>query len=107
VNAAVFVYPSLAEQGETFGLAPLEAMACGAVPIVSDLACFGDYITPGVNGLVFNHRASNAAGLLAKEMLALASNPAVRSALAEAALAVRKSHHPASIAAEFVRLFEA
>jgi glycosyltransferase involved in cell wall biosynthesis len=46
----MFVYPCLAEQGETFGLAPLEAVACGAVPIVSDLSCFGDFITPGVNG---------------------------------------------------------
>jgi len=105
-RAAVFVYPSLAEQGETFGLAPLEAMACGAVPIVSDLACFRDFISPGVNGLVFNHRAVDAPSLLAPLLLERAADPARRTAMGEAALAVRQSHHPATIAAEFLRCFE-
>ncbi len=105
-QAAVFVYPSLAEQGETFGLAPLEAMACGAVPIVSDLACFRDFITPGVNGLVFNHRAAEGAYLLANHFLDLAAEPTRRAAIANAALAVRQSHHPATIASEFLRCFE-
>jgi glycosyltransferase involved in cell wall biosynthesis len=54
--ASLFVYPSLAEKGETFGLAPLEAMAQGCVPIVSKLACFRDYLTDTVNGFVFDHR---------------------------------------------------
>lgn len=103
--AGIFVYPSLADQGETFGLAPLEAMACGAVPIVSDLACFRDFITPGVNGLVFNHQAADAASQLAIQMLALAATPDQRTALSQAALAVRVSHHPTTIAAEFLRCF--
>ena len=105
-QAAIFVYPSLAEQGETFGLAPLEAMACGAVPIVSNLACFRDFITPGVNGLVFNHRAVDAPGLLATQILELTTNYDQRAAMALAALAVRQSHHPATIAADFVHCFE-
>jgi glycosyltransferase involved in cell wall biosynthesis len=105
-RAALFAYPSLAERGETFGLAPLEAMACGAVPIVSDLACFRDFITPGVNGQVFNHRATNPAARLAEALLTLARDPERRSAMANAALAVRQSHHPATIAAEFLRCFE-
>jgi glycosyltransferase involved in cell wall biosynthesis len=105
-RAALFAYPSLAERGETFGLAPLEAMACGAVPIVSDLACFRDFITPAVNGEVFNHRAPDAAARLAEAMLTLARDPERRSAMANAALAVRQSHHPATIAAEFLRCFE-
>ena len=105
-QAALFVYPSLAEQGETFGLAPLEAMACGAVPIVSNLACFRDFITPGVNGLVFNHRAADAPGLLATQILELTTNYDQRAAMALAALAVRQSHHPATIAADFVHCFE-
>jgi glycosyltransferase involved in cell wall biosynthesis len=105
-KAAVFVYPSLAEQGETFGLAPLEAMACGAVPIVSDLACFRDFITPGVNGRVFNHRSSDASGQLATAFLELAADTAQLKALSKAALAVRESHHPATIASEFLRCFE-
>ena len=106
LQAAMFVYPSLAEQGETFGLAPLEAMACGAVPIVSDLACFRDFITPGVNGLVFNHRAADPATLLANAFLELAADPGQRAALSQSALAVRQSHHPATIAQVFLRCFD-
>jgi glycosyltransferase involved in cell wall biosynthesis len=81
-------------------------MACGALPIVSDLACFRDFITPGLNGLVFNHRAADPAVHLAQEILALASDPERRAALAEAALAVRQSHHPATIARQFGECFE-
>ena len=106
-QAAFFVYPSLAENGETFGLAPLEAMACGAVPLVSDLACFRDFITPGVNGLIFNHRAADSAAQLAQEILNLTRDPERRSVMAEAALAVRHSHNPASIARQFLDGFEA
>jgi glycosyltransferase involved in cell wall biosynthesis len=105
-SASIFVYPSLAEQGDAMPNAPLEAMACGAVPIVSDLACFRDFITPGVNGQVFNHRAADPAARLAEAMLTLASDPERRTAMAKAALAVRQSHHPATIAAEFLHCFE-
>ena len=68
-RAAVFVYPSLAERGETFGLAVLEAMAAGCAPIVSDLACFRDFVRPGQNGLVFNHRATDPSAALAARSL--------------------------------------
>ena len=43
-GAFVFVYPSLAEKGEAMPVAPLEAMANGCVPLVSNLDCFRDYI---------------------------------------------------------------
>jgi glycosyltransferase involved in cell wall biosynthesis len=105
-EAAIFVYPSLAEQGETFGLAPLEAMANGAVPIVSALSCFRDFITPGVNGLVFDHRSADAERLLAAQILQLARNPGQRAALSEAARGVCHTHDPEVIAAEFLRCFE-
>ncbi len=104
--AAVFVYPSLAEQGETFGLAPLEAMACGAVPIVSSLACFRDFIQPGENGLVFDHRHPQAAALLAEQMLALATQPKRRQAMACEARKVCRSHHPSAIADAFLACFQ-
>ena len=52
-RARVFAYPSLAQKGETFGLAVLEAMSCGCVPLVSDLGCFGDFVVPGKSGFVF------------------------------------------------------
>ncbi len=58
-RAMVFVYPSLADTGEAFGLAPLEAMATGCAVVVSNLDCFDDFIDDGVNGLKFDHRSSN------------------------------------------------
>ena len=105
-QAAIFVYPSLADHGEALPVAPLEAMACGAVPIVSDLACFHDYITPGQNGLVFNHRDTDPVNRLSEQILTLTGSPDRRSAMSKAALAVRESHHPATIASEFLRCFE-
>jgi glycosyltransferase involved in cell wall biosynthesis len=105
-QAGIFVYPSLAEQGETFGLAPLEAMACGAVPIVSDLACFRDFITPGVNGLVFDHRSADAEQLLAAQIMQLANDSGQRAELSQEARHVCQTHHPEAIAADFLRCFE-
>lgn len=59
-SAAIFVYPSVAESGEAFGIAPIEAMANGCVPLVSDLAVFREYIDDGVTGFVFDHRGERA-----------------------------------------------
>ena len=83
----IFCYPSLATKGETFGVAVAEAMAAGAVPIVSDLACFRDFVRPGSNGLTFDHTAADAAGQLADALARLLRNPAERTALATAAQA--------------------
>jgi glycosyltransferase involved in cell wall biosynthesis len=57
-SALVFVYPSIAEAGEALPVAPLEAMAHGCAPFVSNLACFRDYIVDEVTGFVFDHRAA-------------------------------------------------
>jgi len=58
-EASFLVYPSLAEKGESFGLVPLEAMAAGCPVVVSDLACFREYLVPRKNGYVFDHRSSD------------------------------------------------
>ncbi len=58
-NADLFCYPSLAEKGEALPVAPLEAMATGLAPIVSDLTCFQDYVCDGESGFYFNHRAAD------------------------------------------------
>lgn len=56
----IYCYPSLAEKGETFGVAPLEAMGLGIPTIVSSLDCFKDFVTDKVSGLIFNHRSDDA-----------------------------------------------
>ena len=58
-TAEIFAYPSVAESGEALPLAPLEAMGQGAVPVVSNLSCFSDYILTGKNGITFNQKALN------------------------------------------------
>jgi glycosyltransferase involved in cell wall biosynthesis len=72
----------LAEQGETFGVAVAEAMAAGAVPIVSNLACFTDFVRDGQNGLVFDHRAADAAEQLAAALIRLIGDAPLRQRLA-------------------------
>jgi glycosyltransferase involved in cell wall biosynthesis len=52
----IFCYPSIAEKGETFGVAPLEAMAVGRAVIVSDLDCFKDFVQNRKNAFIFDHR---------------------------------------------------
>lgn len=81
----VFAYPSLAERGETFGVSIAEAMAAGAVPVVSDLPCFTDVVSHGVNGLVFPRAAPDPVASLANAFASLLKNQAQRHAFASAA----------------------
>jgi glycosyltransferase involved in cell wall biosynthesis len=62
--ARIFAYPSLAAHGETFGLAPLEAMTHGCAVLVSDLRCFRDFILPNETGFIFEQDAPNPAACL-------------------------------------------
>jgi glycosyltransferase involved in cell wall biosynthesis len=85
----VFCYPSLASRGETFGLAVAEAMATGAVPVVSRLPCFADFVTAGENGETFAHDSTDAAADLAGNLARLIGDAARRkefSALAREAI---------------------
>ena len=71
----IFEYPSLADTGEAFGLAPLEAMASGCAVIVSDLRCFDDFIENGKNGLKFDHRSSDPVSDLSSQLAGLVAEP--------------------------------
>ena len=81
----IFCYPSLAAQGETFGVAVAEAMAAGAVPVVSRLACFSDFVRDGENGLTFDQAAPDAAQKLADVLIGLLRDASLRQRLAAAA----------------------
>lgn len=83
----VFCYPSLAARGETFGVAVAEAMAAGAVPVVSQLPCFTDFVRHETNGAVFDHTAADAPAQLAAALAGLLADPAHRSRLSAAARA--------------------
>ena len=84
-SARVFVYPSLAERGETFGLAALEAMAAGCAPVVSALGCFRDFIDPLRNGRIFDHRAPDPAGALLSVLTELLPDNVTTERIREAA----------------------
>ncbi len=102
----IFCYPSLAEQGETFGVAVAEAMAAGAVPVVSRLACFTDFVRDGHNGLVFDHTAPDAATQLAASLGRLLTEAGLRERLAGAARADAERYDYASYAARLLADFE-
>jgi glycosyltransferase involved in cell wall biosynthesis len=101
----IFCYPSIAEKGETFGVAVAEAMAAGAVPVVSNLACFKDFVRPGENGLSFDHTAPDAADQLAAALVSLLRDPALRSRLATRAQADVRIYDYATYAETVLRDF--
>lgn len=104
--ADIFVYPSVAELGESFGIAPLEAMARGVVPVVSGLEVFLEYIDPGLNGVVFDHRSSEAAANLASALRDLIGAADKRRSMGAAARATAERFSPAAIAEKYLQLFE-
>lgn len=101
-TAKIFVYPSLAEKGETFGLSVLEAMAAGCCPLVSALSCFLDFIRPGVNGQVFDHRAPDPAGELAAVLRTAIHQPVVTDQLRQAAWRDARSYTTDAVATRFL-----
>ena len=101
----IFCYPSLAEQGETFGVAVAEAMAAGAVPVVSRLACFTDFVRAGQNGLVFDHAAPDAAAQLAAALARLLGETGLRPRLAAAARADARAYDYAAYAEDLLADF--
>ena len=104
-QTAIFVYPSLAKN-ETFGLSVAEFMSYGAVPIVSNLDCFKDYITHNYNGMIFNHEKRNSSLLLSNYLKKLIKNNKFRLKLSKKAFNINKTHSVNKIAQTFLSDFK-
>lgn len=106
--ASIFAYPSLAETGEAFGLAALEAMAAGCAVIVSNLRCFDDFIADGITSLRFDHRAGDPQQNLAAALARLMNDRALLERIAEgghaAACRFRSPEIAARMLADFTSL---
>lgn len=104
-KAQVFCYPSLAEAGETFGVAPLEAMACGCITVVSALECFSDIISAEKTGYVFNHRASDRENQLALTLKKALFEQEKNNLLREKAVKSSENFSYQAISERYLKLF--
>lgn len=100
----IYCYPSVAEKGESFGCAPLEAMGLGLPTIVSDLDCFKDFVDKGENGMVFNHRSDNAYKELANCIEILLNDKELYAKLSEGGIHTSKRFSVESIADQYMTI---
>ncbi len=105
-NSRIFVYPSLAGKGEASPVAPLEAMACGCATLVSDLECFRDYLTPDVNGFVFDHRGEGGALRLAVRLLELTDAPETLQAVATQGIITARTFAAETVSRAYLNDFD-
>ena len=103
--ARLFVYPSLAERGESFGLAPLEAMTQGCAVLVSDLECFRDFIRNGETGFIFNHRSHSVNDALGERMKNIIGDEASLEAVAAAGYRQSGTYSLARVTDQFLSDF--
>ena len=105
-NARLFVYPSLSERGESFGLAPLEAMAHGCAVLVSNLDCFRDFIRDNVTGFVFDHRNQSGAETLCDKIDSVIGNETLLARVAAAGYEKSTEYSPERVADQFLKDFD-
>jgi glycosyltransferase involved in cell wall biosynthesis len=105
-GARLFVYPSLAERGESFGLAALEAMTHGCAVLVSNLGCFQDFIRDNETGFVFDHRAANPAPALRDKIDSLVGDETLLARVAEAGYRESANYSLENVASQFLSDFE-
>jgi glycosyltransferase involved in cell wall biosynthesis len=105
-RASIFVYPSIAERGEAFGLSALEAMASGCATVVSGLRCFDDFVRDGASALRFAHRGPAATADLQAQLAALMSSADLRGRIATGGRAAAEEFRLAAISAKMLADFE-
>ncbi|MEO5721258.1 MAG: glycosyltransferase family 4 protein [Chthoniobacterales bacterium] len=103
----LFVYPSLAETGETFGLAALEAMSHRCAVLVSNLGCFHDFVHEGETGAFFDHRAPAAARSLQEKMVQMLQDESALERMAEAGWRKADDYALGKVADRFLQDFAA
>jgi len=104
--ASLFCYPSLAERGESFGVAALEAMACGVPTLVSALECFRDFVHEGSTGWVFDHKSADPQAALAAALDGAMANPERALELGRRASAAAREFSYAKVAARYLADFQ-
>jgi glycosyltransferase involved in cell wall biosynthesis len=104
--ARLFVYPSIAVRGETFGLAPLEAMTHGCAVLVSNLNCFCDFVVPNKTGFVFQHDVSDPIDSLVCTFRHAVSDPVRLDEIAKAGLLKSEEFSRGRVADQFLADFQ-
>jgi len=106
-KARLFVYPSLADRGESFGLAPLEAMANGCPALVSSLDCFKEFVVEGKTGFVFDQSRKDVVQVLADKLSELINGQDLLSSVAANAFTKAQEFSINQVADRFLADFEA
>ncbi|PKV75533.1 glycosyltransferase involved in cell wall biosynthesis [Pontibacter ramchanderi] len=105
-SSTIFCYPVQQGSGDAAPVAPREAMAYGCVPVVSELACFNDFIQNNINGLTFNQNAADQEFVLAQTLIKLIRDEKGLKAMSEAAKLIVKRYSPQTVAKLFVQDFK-
>jgi glycosyltransferase involved in cell wall biosynthesis len=105
-SARLFVYPSLSERGESFGLAPLEAMAHGCPVLVSNLDCFRDFIRDNETGFTFDHRKQPASQTLRDKIDDVIRDETLLARVAAAGYEKSADYSPERVADQFLKDFD-
>jgi glycosyltransferase involved in cell wall biosynthesis len=104
--ARLFVYPSVAESGESFGLAPLEAMTHGCAVLVSNLDCFHDFVREAETGFLFDHRSNDPSATLQEKIENIIANETLLARVAEQGYRKSLEYSVARVADQFLNDFQ-
>jgi len=104
--ARIFIYPSQADTGETFGLAALEAMSAGCATVVSALECFDDFVINDETGFRFDHRGNDPAGSLGALLVRIANDEPLLASVATGGLRKAEDYSLPNVATLFLNDFE-
>ena len=104
-SSRIFVYPSLAEKGETFGLSILESMSQGCVPLVSSLPCFQDFVS-SENGFIFDAKNGRVESNLLQCLKTGIQSEAYLQKFSDKAFEIAKEFEPSKVARLFLDDFK-